>query len=357
MHKFSRLALIVLALSVLFLTACTGGSNLAASSWPGVTVTESNVYVAFGKQVYALSAASGQEAWRFPEEPENTQTFFAAPAASADGTQLIVAGYDKILYSVDAETGDLAGWTFAGASNRYIADVLVTDDGVFAANGNGSVYALDFAGNELWTDSYDTGEPIWAAPAQDGGILYFASLDHNLHAVDIASGAQVWKRDLGTASTGVPAIVDGVLYTGTFGSRVFALDAATGEEIWTFETVDWVFGSVAASGGVVYAGDVGGILYAIDAISGDEVWRFEAEGGIYGGPLVIGDVVYFGTDTGQFYAVNGGDLVWPYTAAGKIYSPARFTGEYVIIATIEGEALLTALDTDGNSRWTFTPED
>ncbi len=357
MHKISRLTLIILALSVLFLTACTGGSNLAASSWPGVTVTESNVYVSFGKFVYALSASAGQEVWRFPEEPENTQTFFAAPALSADGTQLIVAGYDKILYNVDPETGELAGWTFAGASNRYIADVLVTDSGIFAANGDGSVYALDFAGNNLWEDDYDTGEPIWTSPAQDGGILYFASLDHQLHAVDIASGAQVWTRDLGTASTGVPAILDGVLYTGTFGSRVFALDAATGEEIWVFETQDWVFGSVAASGGVVYAGDVGGNLYAIDAVSGDEIWRFPVEGGIYGGPLVIDDVVYFGTDTGQFYAVSGGDLVWPYTAAGKIYNQARFNGEYIIMPPIEGDALLTPLDTAATARWTFTPED
>jgi len=358
MQTSTRFFILVFALSALLLSACTGADRLAASSWPGVTVTESTVYAAFGSHVYALSASDGRQLWQFPAEAENGVTFFSAPALSGDGAQLIAGGYDNTLYSIDAETGEPAGWTFTGASNRYIADMLVANGGIFAANGNGNLYALDFSGNPVWADSYDTGEPIWAAPAADGGILYFASLDHNLHAVDMENGTQVWTRDLGTASSGIPVIADGVLYIGTFGSRIFALDAATGEENWSFETGDWVFGSVAVSDGVVYAGDIGGLLYAVDAVSGEELWRFEAEGGIFGGPLVLDGVVYVGTDTGQFYAVSeGGEIEWPYTTAGKIYSPARFNGEYIIIATVEGEVLLTALDASGNSRWTFTPEE
>ena len=357
MQKSTQLILILFALSALLLSSCTGADRLTASSWPGVTVTESAVYIAFGQHVYALNAADGRELWRFPDEPENSQTFFAAPALANEETQLIAGAYDSSLYSLDAESGELS-WSFAEASNRYIADVLVTNGGIFAANANGGVYALDFTGKPLWDERYSTGEPIWAAPGVDGGILYVASLDHNLHAVDMETGTQIWTRDLGTTSAGTPVIVDGVLYTGTFGSRIFALDANTGSELWAFETQDWVFASVAVSGGVVYAGDISGLLYAIDAVTGTELWRFEAEGGIYGGPLVIDGTVHFGTDTGQFYALtDSGEIDWFHTVAGKVYSPPSYNGEYIFIAAIEGDVLLTALDINGTARWPFTPED
>jgi outer membrane protein assembly factor BamB len=153
-------------------------------------------------------------------------------------------------------------------------------------------------------------------------------------------------------------LVDGVLYIGTFGNRVFALGADTGGVIWEFQTQDWVFASVAVSNGVVYAGDISGLLYAIDAETGTEHWQFEADGGIYGGPLVVDGAIHFGTDTGLFYSLDEtGEVDWFYTATGKIYSPPRYNGEYIIIATIEGDVLLTALDASGTARWPFTPEE
>ncbi|HUF37752.1 MAG TPA: PQQ-binding-like beta-propeller repeat protein [Anaerolineales bacterium] len=356
MPTSTRIFLLITFVIGFSLTACTG-DQLAASNWPGVTATEDFVYLAFGQNIYALHAADGRLAWSFPEETENNLTFFAAPALAEGGSRLIAGAYNNALYSLDPETGEIAGWTFTEASNRYIADIHISDSGIFAANSDGKLYGLDFSGAPLWSEHYNAGEPIWAGPAEYDGNLYFASLDHQVHAVNMATGELVWATDLGSASAGVPAILDGILYTGTFGSRIFALDAATGAVIWEFETGDWVFGSVAAADGVVYAGDIGGLLYAIDASDGSDLWRFKAEGGIYGGPIVIDGSVHFGTDSGQFYALtDSGEIDWFYAAPGKIYSPPRYNGEYIFIATMQSDVLLTALDTDGTARWPFTPE-
>ena len=110
--------------------------------------------------------------------------------------------------------------------------------------------------------------------------------------------------------------------------------------------------------GVVYVGDISGILYAFDAESGEELWRYEdAEGGIYGSVLVVDGVIYFGTEAGNFYALTTDqDFLWPASISGKIYGAPAISGDLIVVSAIEGEALVTAIDTDGVARWTFTPE-
>lgn len=343
-------------MGALFLSACTG-SALTASSWPGVTATEDTVYIAYGPHVYALDATTGSQRWQYPAEADTSISFYSAPALGIDNNQLIVGGYDNVLYSLDPENPTVPLWTFEGASSRYIGGVLTTDQGIFAPNTDGNLYAFDYSGNDLWPEAYSADEPIWSGPVIDETAIFISALDHHLHAIDIRSGTEIWSQDLETVSVSSPAYLDGVVYASTFGNKIFAIDAARGNVLWSFETDDWAWGSPTAADGVVYFGDVSGKFYAVDAGSGSRLWDFAADGGIFGSAMVLDGVIYFGTENGKVYALNSdGGTEWFYSLAGKIYSAPVTNGEYLFISSIEGDVLVTALDFNGTARWPFTPE-
>ncbi len=103
----NKLILVILTLIVLTisLSACTGGQALA-SGWPGIAADNETAYVAFNTHIYAVNLTNGLELWRYPQEADNNITFYAAPSLTEDG-QVIAGGYDNILYSLDAKTGQV----------------------------------------------------------------------------------------------------------------------------------------------------------------------------------------------------------------------------------------------------------
>ena len=163
-HKPLILILAILIIAVT-LSACSGGAG-TATSWPGLAVDDQYAYVAYQTQVYAVDLVNGSEKWRYPQEPNNNINFYADPSLSNDG-QLIVGGYDGILYSLNAETGveNMGNWPFTQAENRYIASAYVVEEGVFVPSADLNLYALDLNGQLRWTFTAE-GES-WAQPISD----------------------------------------------------------------------------------------------------------------------------------------------------------------------------------------------
>lgn len=349
---FSFSAIILLSL---VLSAC--GTALGASSWPGITVDQENntVYVAYNQHVYALEAETGRESWRFPAEADNGISFYAAPEISADG-QLLVAGYDKQLYSLDPQGNGSLKWQFNSAENRYIASPLAVDAGFFAPNSDRSIYALSADGQLQWT--FETQDAQWAAPASDGEILFLPSLDHNLYALNGQSGDLLWQQDMGAGIVGRPAMSDeGTLFVGTFGSEVIALNSANGVIQWRKNTEGWVWGGPTYFEGSLFSADIDGNVYAFDAERGQELWRVSTDGAITGKPLVANDHVYVSTENGQVLSIGlDGVIQWTQTVEGQAFSSPKLAGDAILIGLVEGEAIVKALDFNGNTLWSFTPQ-
>ncbi len=353
--KRKLIALLILVSSAFFVSACAGG-RLAATSWPGITYANETVFVSFGPYVYALQASNGSLEWRFPAEQERNVSFFAPPALTRDG-QLIVGGYDNVLYSINPDTGQPNAWKFTEAKNRYIAGPLTTENSIFAPSADGNLYALDLQGNPLWPP-FETEEPIWATPSLDGQTIYLASLDHNLYAIEAQSGRKIWNQDLGGAVVSAPTVgADGVIYVGTFANNVQARDAQNGTLRWTFDTSDWVWSSPTLAGDTLYFGDISGTFYAVDAATGNEKWQFTADTGIFGSPLLSGDTIYLATEGGTLYALTtDGEQLWTRQFEGKIYTGPVAAQDLILLSTIEAENLILAVDGDGNTQWSFAPD-
>lgn len=360
----SKFMLVLLFILMTFtLSACSGGAGLT-TSWPGVTVDAERglAYVANGPQVYAVSLTNGAEKWRFPAEAQNPPGLYAAPALTPDG-QLILGNYNKTLHSVDPETGieNQGNWPFVQATNLYVASPFADESGIYAPASDGTLHALDLNGQLRW--SFTTEHSLWSTPLSDGKNVYQPSMDHRIYAIDQANGQEVWKtEDLGGAVVGKPALdEDGVLYVGTFGSEMIAIETENGQVKWRIPVSDWVWGGPALDNGNVYFGDLDGFFYAMDAETGNQVWQIAGNGdnetNITNPPLILDGTVYYTAKNGTLYAVDAanGSPLWNQPVGGNLYGTPLDAGDSILVAPVNGEALLYAVSPNGAIKWTFTP--
>ncbi|MBE8221067.1 MAG: PQQ-dependent dehydrogenase, methanol/ethanol family [Alphaproteobacteria bacterium] len=151
-------------------------------------------------------------------------------------------------------------WSFDMRTTRGLESTPIIVDGIMYMTGAWSiVYALDAAtGEEIW--SYDPEVPgVWArygccdvvnrGVAVYEGVVYVASFDGYLIALNAASGEEIWRvntlidRDRPYTITGAPRVANGRIYIGNGGAElgvrgyVTAYDTKTGEQIWRFFTV------------------------------------------------------------------------------------------------------------------------
>ncbi len=146
--------------------------------------------------------------------------------------------------------------TFDRAYHVVIADGRL----FFGSSADHQVHALDAAtGEERWT--FFTDGPVRLTPAVASGRVFAVSDDGCLYALDAATGTLAWKRRGGPSdevvlgndrfvsawtARGGPTIVDDDVYWAagiwpTDGIFVMAVDAATGERKWTNDSDDTRF--------------------------------------------------------------------------------------------------------------------
>lgn len=336
------LPILLLASLALLLSACAGGSLIQASSWPGLTLIDETLYVAYNQSLRAIDATSGAEQWRFPAEAERGLTFYAPPALTEDGL-VIAGGFDNVVYALrPAGSSAQVAWTFEGSSDRIIGGPVVTGSTVLVPSADGRLYALDVQmGEPVWSEAQTAGHALWSAPLVEDSRVHLASLDHNLYTLDLESGREIWRQDLSGAITDTPTLIDGTLLAGTYSGTLAALDAQQGKVLWTFEADAGIWGNPAIAGQTAYFADVAGNAYAVDVKSGAEVWRADIEGASSASPAIVGERVYFVTEAGAMFAfdIASGESVWP--APSQL--PGRLLADPI---TKEGDLFVAALESD-----------
>lgn len=350
MSKFckpsSPLKLVLLAvLLAIVLSSCSGGA-LTGSSWPGVAIDGETAYVAYGPHIYAIDLSTGDQIWRYPQDPDRTRTFFAAPA-TAPNNLVIVGGYDNIVYALepDGDTASVA-WPFEQSTDHIVGGPVVVDEMVLIPSSDGNLYALDIdTGESVWEKPFTARAALWSSPVIDEDRLYLGSLDHYLYALDLSSGEVIWEVDLGAAIADSPTLTNGYLLVGTFGQIVDAVDVESGQVVWTFEAEDSVWGNPSVSGDVAYVGDVSGLVYALNIEDGTEIWRQQVDGAVAASPLATDGVVYVVTEIGMVYplATSDGTILWddiPNLEGRLLADPFIFENELLLPTMENAECLI-----------------
>ena len=117
----------------------------------------------------------------------------------------------------------------------FQATPMVVGGFLFTAGNKGNVYALNAAtGDLIWSFKPDIQEEVFDSHCCAGpnrgvavwkGLVYVASLDGYLYALDAATGKQVWKTDTivdrsrGYSSTGAPYIAKDLVVIGNSGAE------------------------------------------------------------------------------------------------------------------------------------------
>ena len=272
-------------------------------------------------QFVAVDATTGRERWRFKTGPlmpwpwghESGDVYTSSPAF-VDGVVYVGAG-DGRVYAVDAASGK-ERW-HAATTGRVRSSPAVDESRVYVGSADGRVYAFDRATGALrWkfdtegvkleskNFGYDR-RTVQSSPAVVDGTVFVGARDGWLYAIDAATGAERWRFDhkISWVNTS-PAVVDGVVYAGSSdGQFVHAVDGASGKELWR-TTTGTTWSSPAVAGDVLYVGDGQGRLHALDRKSGKLLWSFRTGSTVHSSPTPAGDLVFVGSTDGAVYALR-----------------------------------------------------
>ena len=369
--KLFRLILLTLVTAVL-ISGCTTNSAASASSWPGMMLDNQTGYLAYGTQVYALNVKNGSLLWKYPAEGGSKSQFYAAPEVS--DSLIVVGDYTNTLYALDKENG-FEKWQFTDAEDRYIASSLFNNGNVYAPNTDSYLYAIDENGNLLWR--FKTNGPNWSKPIADENYLYLTSMDHFLYALNLdyseadlsadKDGVKtlvsepVWSLDLGTAVVSNPVLEDGILYVGTVDGVVYAVDLEKKSILWKYTVEDEmasIWGSPVLTSDAVFFGDEDGNLYAVDKKNGSALWPspFEAGASLISSGITVDDKAVFAASDGKIFSIDSSKEPKTLTTLDAVlYSPLGFEDGKIVVVPASSEALVEAIDTNGNEVWTYLP--
>jgi outer membrane protein assembly factor BamB len=207
------------------------------------------------------------------------------------------------------------------------AGLAVDDNGVYAAAGFGSVFALDFeSGNVLWRK--DLNAPIRAAPTVCSDKLLVQTLDNRLLALNTQTGEEVWKYNISAedtvlAGSSAPACSaeKNFAVAGFSNGDIQAFNASIGYPAWTVALIDSAqsnfstsINSIKASpvidGDTVYAIGHNDLLAAINYRTGEIIWKQQIGGTNM--PWVAGNYLFVLSNNHELLALNklNGAVLW-----------------------------------------------
>ncbi|MCB1507845.1 MAG: PQQ-binding-like beta-propeller repeat protein [Hyphomicrobiaceae bacterium] len=267
------------------------------------------------------------------------------------------------------------GWRVdAGESTRRIritAEPVVSGGRAYVYDVNGNVTAVSMSGGgRAWRVALRPEGETSASPnggvAVGEGRVYVATGFGQVVALDPASGATVWARDLPAPALSAPTVANGKVFVVSQSNTVHALSAADGTELWTFRGIPASAGVVGAGAPAVEGSTVivpfsSGEIAALNIENGEMRWSDAVTAGarfsaitslndVAGHPVVAGGIVIASGAGGRTIAVNvgSGNRVWE-TNVGSTNTPI-VAGDVIYLIDLQNRFVAMSR-TDGAIRW------
>ena len=123
---------------------------------------------------------------------------------------------------------------------------------------------------KLW--NFSTGSAVYSSPAlsSDGKVVYVASFDYSLYAINTVDGSKKWSFPTGGSVESSPALSsDGkAVYVGSDDKSLYAINTVDGTKLWSLVLgLELGLGlstpTLSSDGKVVYVGSENNEVYAI----------------------------------------------------------------------------------------------
>ncbi|WP_338239159.1 PQQ-binding-like beta-propeller repeat protein [Persicobacter diffluens] len=298
-------------------------------------------------KLYKINLSTGEIVWTFTSisRLEHADQFFSQPLLLGD--KLVVGTAAAQVFLLDQKTGKQLHETKVGDWVR--AQPQVFDGDLYVVDYSGKMYRFNLANaglNLKWKKQVST-HPITADLVAGKKYIYTANQQWVLQAISPETGNTVWKKgivegqwedgnfhmaDWAGGLLGSPVVADGIAYIGGPDGFVNAVDVETGKEIWKFEVGSTISIAPMVAEGKVFFGYLGantehygynhpGEVFALDAKTGDVVWRNKEYARVWVAPAYKDGKLFFGNTDGDFFGVNAdtGQKLWSfYTGKGTI---------------------------------------
>lgn len=248
---------------------------------------------------------------------------------------------------------------------------------------------------EFWTAEFE-GEVAGHVVAARG-IVFCAQRTGVATALDVASGAEVWKRSLGAKVEVSPTLWRDLMVVATVDSRVIALSlsgeqrfvvnapsapraplTATDDMLFlgdrsgafvTFhlESQEWairykfdeeITGAISYAQGLAFAACWDATVIAFDLQENAVRWRWHGDSPIAGAVAVAEDVAVWTCDQGAVVCASPGDgkILWQVRVPAGSRSAAAITPNHVLVSCLDG-AVRALSRTTGEQIWEFRTAD
>ena len=206
---------------------------------------------------------------------------------------------------------------------------VVSDGIAFIANAWGSVRALRMGdGRLVWRHDVPRGK-MASSPAVVGDAVVVHGMDGHVWVLDRHNGRLLWSRWIGAPIESSPLVWNGVDYFGSWNGDIYALDLRTHRLRWVRSTGAKITSSASRDGRTIFIGDYGGRIWALSATSGRTRWVGSVNGRIYGTPAVADGRVFVPSSDGDSMTAfsTGGSRLWTVHTGAYVYSsPAVWNG-------------------------------
>ena len=288
-----------------------------------------NLYVAEREgTVSALAAASGDRRW----ETDTEVLIAGGPGVGA--AHVYVGSSNGEVIALGREDGS-AAWT-TRVSSEVLSPPVEQAGVVVVRTVDGKLTGLDaVSGERLWV--YDRSVPVLtlrgtSTPAMASGAVIAGFDSGRLVALDLKNGQQLWETAVASPTgrselermvdiDADPVIADDIIYAATFQGRVSALDLYTGNVVWRRDMSSHAGLAVDAKN--VYVSDTDSQVWSLERSGSASLWRQDklraraiSAPAVVDRYIVVGDlegyVHWLNRDDGGFAArtqVDGGAIV------------------------------------------------
>ncbi|MFO8140489.1 MAG: outer membrane protein assembly factor BamB [Marinobacter sp.] len=231
---------------------------------------------------------------------------------------------------------------------------LYAGDVIYAASADGLLVAVETEnGKTRWQRR--TEDRIFAGVGGDNNHLYYITRDAELVALTRETGDEIWRSPLPTEGLAAPQSNGALVVAQTTDGRVIGFDASNGERRWQYDGQVPVLSMRTAAaplvgGDVVIASFANGRVIALTADAGQPVWQYEVgqpQGrtelerlvDIGGQPLVLDSAIMVAGYQGKLALVDirSGQEIWS-RPASSFYSPSIGAGN-IFLASANGDVV------------------
>ncbi|MEW5799359.1 MAG: PQQ-binding-like beta-propeller repeat protein [Bacteroidota bacterium] len=233
--------------------------------------------------------------------------------------------HEYIIIATESGKENLIAYKMEDGEERWIRDMggvvaspLVWNDRLIVGGLNGRLVSLEQYGIEQW--SFNAGAEIRSSPALAQGIVYCATTQGKVFALDAATGTLKWQSSTGNAVYAGLTIADSTLIVASRDSSVYLFDAASGALKKKISTSNKIMATPSSAHSVLYVPSLDGTVTAYSIMAGTILWKFQANSVVNTTPFITPTALFVASLDHHLYALDPatGNVLWKQEMEARI---------------------------------------